>query len=164
MALRLSQAECGDPLRGVRASGEARWGAPGSSRRAGSGQRAPGCSAELGPATLVSFCGPNSSPGTSLWRQSGEGRRGPLSSPKHPSNSLFPLSHGPQRPLMGTEAWDGGGGGRTSGGFQLPALGSCKDARQPGNTSFFLSFLAALSMCSLTRARIPAPCSGSMAS
>ena len=142
MYLRLSQIEYGDPLHGVRASGEARWGAPGSSRRAGSSQRAPQCRAELGPAMLVSFCGLNSSPGTSLWRQSGEGRRDPLSSPKHPCNSLFPLSHGPQQSLMGTEAWDGAAVGCASGASgSLPRVLTRTPASQGTLLFFFLFWL-----------------------
>lgn len=43
------------------------WGAAGSGRRSGSSQRAPGRSAELGPAVEVSLGSLSSSPDTS-WR------------------------------------------------------------------------------------------------
>lgn len=138
MYLRLSQIEYGDPLHGVRASGEARWGAPGSSRRAGSSQRAPQCRAELGPAMLVSFCGLNSSPGTSLWRQSGEGRRDPLSSPKHPCNSLFHCPMDPSSRSWGQKHGMGVGVDAPV-GPPAPCLGFSQ-GRQPARGHFFFSF------------------------
>lgn len=127
----------GDPLHGIRAQGgQVRAG---SSRRAGSSQRAPRCRAELGPAMLVSFCGLNSSPGTSLWRQGGEGRRDPPSSPKHPCNSLF---HCPMDPSNAhgdrSMGWGWGWMHQWASG-SLP-WSSRKDASQPGDTSFFFFF------------------------
>lgn len=112
-----------------------RGGIPGSGRKAGMSQRAPGRSAELGPAVLVGLCRLSSLPGTSLWagcheRKEGGGR--PLPLPwdlpilfETPLCSLSPLPHGPQQPLVVAGGW---GGGQC--GFWLPALGPCQDAPQ----------------------------------
>lgn len=58
-------------------------GIPGSGRKAGMSQRAPGRSAELGPAVLVGLCRLSSLPGTSLWAgcHEQEGRGGGVPCP-----------------------------------------------------------------------------------
>lgn len=87
---------------------------------------------------LVSFCGLNSSPGTSLWRQSGEGRRDPLSSPKHPCNSLFHCPMDPSSRSWGQKHGMGVGVDAPV-GPPAPCLGFSQ-GRQPARGHFFFSF------------------------
>lgn len=128
MNLRLSRTEHRDFLHGVGASGEAEWGTPGSSRRAGSSQRAPGCSTELGPAVLVGLCRISSSLGTSLWGWGCEGGRGPLSPTLGSPNPLrnTPVTHCSHCPIVGTGEWVGSGSVQHW-GVWLSNLGSCRD-------------------------------------
>lgn len=80
-----------------------RGGIPGSGRKAGMSQRAPGRSAELGPAVLVGLCRLSSLPGTSLWAGCHERKEGGGVPCPYPgisqSSSKHPCAHYPHCPM-----------------------------------------------------------------